>query len=211
MKDEKVIAPPASIDSVATLGIDHEYYDAETKVKVNKSAIEAAIGLGLSIEPKYIKESTSRLRLKIHYNDLEFTRETFNAFVSLFDLLTGKIKVIEPKQVKLMDKLSYHVKVNVTKKFKNEEIPVTFPNGQVGIITAKMAKLLTIAPIIPEEYYEVTVALAQISSYSVKYNPNNKTIKVGCNSIKAVDLYSYFEHISQSWDLLDLQIKQNIL
>jgi hypothetical protein len=127
--------------------------------------------------------------------------------VELFNKLCGKVSELSSDQIKLLPSLSYHIETHITRILKTDELVITFPNGTTGNITAKMAKLSTLIPLIPEEYFVTTAKLMRINSYTVKYFDNNKSIKVGCKTIKVGDLYSYFDSILQSWDDLDEQLK----
>jgi len=147
------IIPSGLIDSISTIGIEYEYYDAISKEKANTHDIETAIRLGLSIEPKYVKVGLSKINLRIRHSILVLSKEQFYGFISLFELMSGKITYIKQDEIKTILTLPHSIGTKLSNNFKGDSITITFPNGKTGEITAKMAKMISIARIIPEEYF----------------------------------------------------------
>lgn len=208
MKDVKSIIPDSSINATATIGLENKYVNAETGKTVSNQLIDSALQLGLSIEPKYKTTVSSKIKIKVGNNNstVEFTKESFDVFVLLFHMLTKKEVKLTPNQFKLTETWSKQLYIVRTKNFTKKEVILTFPGGETFALTPKIAKFQTIAPLIPDHYFDNTICLAGIGSYSITYYDKNKSFKVGCNTIKAERLFDWFEQIKLAWEEIDLDL-----
>lgn len=203
------ITPNTSqLQSSCDIDIETRYYDDKGRV-ISNSSIKTARDLGFDVDTKFTHLKELVIDLKVgSYNPSKITIQEIGLIKEALEQLknptTKGSSDLAAKVLQLQEQSNNCISqgwFTLTKK-PDEDVEITFGNGETYLIPAKQLKLKVFSDFVPNEYYSTSCVLRSVGGHEVFYYPVNDYIKIGCNKVKFSVVTSYLEDIERDYDLL---------